>query len=211
MNPVQRLLAWVFGLVFVALSFVVSVETLARKLFNFSIQGADELGGYALAAGSVIAFSLALVGRNHIRVDVFYEHFSKRMQAVLNALSSVLLAVFAVTLAVVAFRVVKDTMAYGSTAPTPWQTPLIWPQSVWYAGLLVFALVTVVYAVRATMLLVRGRLDDVNHHFQPKSVKEEVREEVDDFAQRSGALATTGEPADIAAVAGIPTTREVTQ
>jgi TRAP-type C4-dicarboxylate transport system permease small subunit len=211
MNLVQRLLAWLFGLVFVALSFVVSVETLSRKIFNFSIQGADELGGYALAAGSVIAFSLALVGRNHIRVDVFHGHFGKRTQAVLNALSYVLLAVFAVTLAFVAFTVVKDTMAYGSTAPTPWQTPLIWPQSIWYAGLLVFALMTVVYAARAATLLVLGRYDDVNHHFQPKSVKEEVREEVDDFAQRSGALATTGEAAGIAAVAGTPTTRGLAQ
>src|SRR5215216_1028715 len=99
MKRVQRLLAWAFGAIFVALSVVVSVETLARKIFNFSIQGADELGGYALAAGSVVAFSLALVGRNHIRVDVLHEHFGRRMQAVLNALSYVLLAGFAVTLA----------------------------------------------------------------------------------------------------------------
>jgi hypothetical protein len=40
------------------------------------------------------------------------------------------------------------------------------------------------------LLLVQGRIDEVNHHFQPKSVKEEVKEELDDFAQRSGAPAT---------------------
>jgi TRAP-type C4-dicarboxylate transport system permease small subunit len=187
MNPVQRLLAWIFGATFVALSLVVSVETLARKLFNFSIQGADELGGYALAAGSVIAFSLALVGRNHIRVDVFHERFPKRVQAALNALSYVLLAVFAVLMAVVALKVVTDTLAYRSTAPTPWQTPLIWPQSVWYAGLVVFALVTVAYAGRALWLLARGDIERVNQDFQPKSAKEEVKEELDDFAQRRGA------------------------
>jgi TRAP-type C4-dicarboxylate transport system permease small subunit len=187
MNRVQRLLAWTFGVIFVALSVVVSVETLARKAFNYSIQGADELGGYALAAGSVIAFSLALIGRNHIRVDVFHERFPRRMQAWLNALSYVLLAVFAVLLAVVAFKVVTDTLAYRSTAPTPWQTPLIWPQSVWYAGLVVFALLTVGYAVRAVWLLVRGDIDRVNRDFHPKSAKEEVKEELDDFAQRRGA------------------------
>jgi TRAP-type C4-dicarboxylate transport system permease small subunit len=186
MNPVQRFLAWVFGAIFVALSVVVSVETLARKLFDFSIQGADELGGYALAAGSVIAFSLALVGRNHIRVDVFHERFPRRVQAVMNVLSYALLAAFAVLLAFVAFQVVADTLAYKSTAPTPWQTPLIWPQAVWYAGLVVFALVTVAYAVRAMWLLARGDIDGVNRDFQPKSVKEEVKEELDDFAQRRG-------------------------
>jgi TRAP-type C4-dicarboxylate transport system permease small subunit len=199
MNAVQRLLAWLFGLVYVALSFVVSAETLSRKLFRFSIQGADELGGYALAIGSVIAFSLALVGRNHIRVDVFHEHFPLRLQSGLNALSYVLLAVFSVTLAFVAFKVVQDTLAYHSTAPTPWQTPLIWPQSVWYAGLFVFALVTVAYAARAVTLLFRGELEALNHEFQPKSVKEEVKEEVDDFAQRSGAAA----PADGSGAAAV--------
>src|ERR1051326_5551029 len=122
MKRVQRLLAWAFGAIFVALSVVVSVETLARKVFNYSIQGADELGGYALASGSVIAFSLALIGRNHIRVDVFHGRFPQRMQAWLNVLSSVLLAAFAMLLAFVSLKVVADTLAYGSTAPTPWQT-----------------------------------------------------------------------------------------
>jgi TRAP-type C4-dicarboxylate transport system permease small subunit len=186
MKRVQRVLAWAFGSIFVALSAVVTVETLARKVFNYSIQGADELGGYALAAGSVIAFSLALIGRNHIRVDVFHERFPRRMQAWLNAMSYVLLAVFAVLLAVVAFKVITDTLAYRSTAPTPWQTPLIWPQSVWYAGLVVFALLSVGYAVRAVWLLVRGDIDRVNRDFPPKSAKEEVREELEDFAQRRG-------------------------
>jgi TRAP-type C4-dicarboxylate transport system permease small subunit len=184
-NPVQRLLAWAFGAVFVALSFVVTVETIARKVFNYSIQGADELGGYALAAGSVIAFSLALVGRNHIRVDVFHELFPARVKAWLNWLSYVMLATFAVLLAIVALKVVTDTLAYRSTAPTPWQTPLIWPQSIWYAGLVVFALVTVAYASRATWLLLRGHIEALNRDFSPKSTKEEVKEELDDFAQRT--------------------------
>jgi len=184
---VQTLLAWAFGAVFVALSIVVTVETISRKLFNYSIQGADELGGYALAAGSVIAFSLALMGRNHIRVDVFHELFPKRLQAWLNVLSYVLLAAFAVLLAFVAFKVLADTHAYRSTAPTPWQTPLIWPQSIWYAGLVVFALLTVGYGMRAVWLLVRGDMNTINHEFPPKSAKEEVKEELDDFAQRGGA------------------------
>ncbi len=52
---------------------MVAVETVVRKVFNFSLQGADELGGYALAVGATIAFSLALLGRTHIRVDVFHD------------------------------------------------------------------------------------------------------------------------------------------
>jgi hypothetical protein len=85
------------------------VETISRKLFNVSLQGADELGGYALAVGSTLAFSLSLLGRNHIRVDVFHDKFPPRVQALLNWLSIVSLAVFALFIAWVAFKVIQDT------------------------------------------------------------------------------------------------------
>ena len=186
-DRIENLLATVFGGIFLALSVVVTVETVSRKVFNVSLQGADELGGYALAVGSTIAFSLALMGRNHIRVDVFHEKFPRAMQAALNWLSIVALALLGAFIAWVAFKVIGDTLQYRSTAQTPWATPLIWPQSVWYAGLVVFALVAVGYAVRATVLLLSGRIDTLNHDFHPKSAKEELKEELDDLAQRQGA------------------------
>jgi TRAP-type C4-dicarboxylate transport system permease small subunit len=185
MRRVEAVIANLFGIVFLVLAVVVTVETLARKLFNFSIQGADELGGYALAVGSTLAFTLALVGRNHIRVDVFHELFPRRVKAALNWLSIVMLAALAVLFVAVSFRVLDESLAYRSTAQTPWATPLIYPQSVWYAGLVVFMLFALGYAVRATWLLATGRIDELNVEFHPKSAKEELKEELDDLAQRS--------------------------
>jgi len=184
---VEGALAMLFGAIFLVLSAIVSIETISRKLFNFSLQGADELGGYALAVGSTIAFSLALMGRNHIRVDVFHELLSRRLQALLNWLSIVMLATLGVFIAWVAFKVLADTLQYGSTAQTPWATPLIWPQGVWYVGLVVFALVASGFAIRATWLLAQGRLDTLNRDFHPKSAKEELKEELVDLAQRQAA------------------------
>lgn len=186
-DRIEGLLATVFGAIFLALAVVVAVETISRKLFNISLQGADELGGYALAVGSTIAFSLALMGRNHIRVDVFHEKLPKRVQGVLNWISVTSLAVLGVFIAWVAFKVIADTLEYGSTAQTPWATPLVYPQTVWYIGLVIFALVAVGYTLRATLLLLGGRLDMLNHDFQPKSAKEELKEELDDLAQRQDA------------------------
>lgn len=182
---VETLLAVVFGMVFLGLAALVTVETASRKLFNVSLQGADELGGYALAIGSTIAFSLALMGRNHIRVDVFHELLPRTAQAVLNWAAVVSLAVFAIFIDYVALKVVTDTLQYRSTAQTPWATPLIYPQAVWYLGLVIFSLVATGYALRATLLLLTGRTADVLHEFQPKSAKEELKEELDDLAQRS--------------------------
>ncbi len=181
---IETTLATVFGAIFLGLAAIVTIETAARKLFNVSLQGADELGGYALAVGSTIAFSLALMGRAHIRVDVFHEKFPTRVQALLNWISIVSLAAFAVFIAWVAFKVLGDTLAYRSTAQTPWATPLIIPQSVWYAGLVVFALVACALALRATHLLMRGDVAALNTDFHPKSAKEELKEELDDLAVR---------------------------
>ena len=189
-SPKERLesaLATIFGVVFLGLAAWVTVETISRKLFNFSLQGADELGGYALALGSTIAFSLALMGRNHIRVDVFHELLPPRAQAVVNWISIMSLAIFAVFIVWVAFKVIADTTQYHSTAQTPWATPLIWPQAIWYAGLLIFAVVASIYAVRGSVLLATGRIDTMNRDFHPKSAKEELKEELDDLAQRQAA------------------------
>ena len=184
MKRFESVLANIFGVIFLVLSAVVTVETIARKVFSFSLQGADELGGYALAVGSTLAFSLALMGRNHIRVDVFHERFSRRMKAGLNWLSVTTIALFAVVIAVVSVKILRETVEFGSTAQTPWATPLIYPQAVWYAGFLLFMVVAIGYAARATYLLVTGRVDELNAEFHPKSAKEELKEELEDLEHR---------------------------
>ncbi len=184
MNRVVTVLSCIFGYMFLALSLFVTTETIMRKLFNFSFQGADELGGYALAVGSSLAFTIALLGRNHIRIDLLHERLPPAVQSVLNWLAIVLLAMFGVLLGWVCLKVVVDTMSYRSTAPTPWTTPLIYPQGVWFAGLLVFAAAAVVLAARATVLLVSRRTDDLNREFHPKGAMEEVKEEIEDIGRR---------------------------
>jgi TRAP-type C4-dicarboxylate transport system permease small subunit len=183
-DSLERGLGTVFGLIFVALSLLVAVETVMRKVFSVSLQGADELGGYALAVGATIAFSLALMGRSHIRVDVFHERLPKALQVALNWLSAVLLAGFAGLVAWLAWFVIQDSAEYKSVSQTPWATPLVIPQAAWVAGLTVFALVSAGYAVRATWLLVRGDAAALHREFGPRSTKEEVEEELEDLKAR---------------------------
>ncbi|MEO5695648.1 MAG: TRAP transporter small permease [Burkholderiaceae bacterium] len=194
-DSIERWLGTLFGLIFVALSCLVAVETFVRKAFNFSLQGADELGGYALAFGATIAFSLALMGRSHIRVDVFHDRLPAMMQTALNWLSTVCLAAFAVLLAWLAWYVIQDTRSYQSVSQTPWATPLQYPQSAWLAGLIMFALVASGYALRATWLLLRADSATLNHEFGPRTTKQEVDEEVEDLKSRSGAASDVPAPA----------------
>jgi TRAP-type C4-dicarboxylate transport system permease small subunit len=191
-DTIERWLGTVFGLIFVALSFLVAIETVVRKLFNFSLQGADELGGYSLAICATIAFSLALIGRTHIRVDVFHDRLPAALQTGLNWLSAVCLAAFAGLLAWLAWFVVQDSRSYQSVSQTPWATPLVYPQTAWLAGLIVFAAVGLAVAGRASWLLLRGRIAELNHEFGPRSTKEEVDEELEDLKSRSSDAPSSG-------------------
>ena len=184
-DTLERWLGTIFGLIFVALSLIVAVETAIRKLFNVSLQGADELGGYALAAGATIAFSMALVGRNHIRVDVFYGHFPAIFKTAINWLSALSLAAFAGLLAWLAWFVIQDSRSYQSVSQTPWATPLVYPQTAWLIGLIIFGVLAVGTALYSTWLLMTGRIASLNELLQPRSANEELKEELDDLQTRA--------------------------
>lgn len=187
MERLSRAVGWLsclFGYLLVALSALVTVETLGRKVFGFSLQGVDELGGYVLAFGSSLAFSAALVARGHIRIDIVHLVLPRPAQAVLNWLAAVLMAAFSVLLVVVCARVIEETVEFRATAPTPWATPLIWPQALWYAALAVFAVVAVAAAVHASLLFVSGRWPALARQNGPKLTTEEVEEELADVKRR---------------------------
>ena len=190
---VEQLLGTVFGLVFLGLAVVVTVETVLRKLFNVSLQGADELGGYALAVGATLGFSLALLGRAHIRVDVFHERLPRRLQLALNWLSVVSLAALALLMAWLAWFVVQDSRAYQSVAQTPWATPLVYPQAAWLVGLMIFGAVALFSALRVSWLLLSGQTERVHPDYGPRSTRDEVDEELEDLKSR-GSAAAEGAP-----------------
>jgi TRAP-type C4-dicarboxylate transport system permease small subunit len=187
---VEQLLGTVFGLVFLGLAVVVTVETALRKLFNVSLQGADELGGYALAVGATLGFSLALLGRAHIRVDVFHERLPRTLQLALNWLSVVSLAALALLMAWLAWFVVQDSRSYQSVAQTPWATPLVYPQAAWLVGLMIFGAVALISALRVSWLLLRGQTERVHRDYGPRSTKDEVEEELEDLKARGTAEAS---------------------
>jgi TRAP-type C4-dicarboxylate transport system permease small subunit len=110
----ESILSILFGAIFGLLVIVITVETIVRKVFNVSLQGADELGGYALAVGSTLAFSLAVFGRNHIRVDVLHERYPPRLQAWMNWFAALSIAVFAIFLCFVTINVLLDSISYSS-------------------------------------------------------------------------------------------------
>jgi TRAP-type C4-dicarboxylate transport system permease small subunit len=166
------------------LSFFVTADVIARKFFGMSFEGADELGGYALAVGAGFSFIVALTQRAHMRIDILYVRLPLNLRAALDWLALVSLASMAVLLVYLAWRMLDDSLSYGSTAPTPWATPLAWPQSVWLASLLLFMATCLFAAGMATRLLLWCRFAGLSERFGSSAGRDEVEAELADLQRR---------------------------
>lgn len=187
MKRFEALAAAAFGLVFLGLAIAVAIETVARKFFNISLQGVDELGGYCLAIGGALSFAVALVSRAHIRIDIVHERLAKPLRVGLNLISVLALAATAAALLWMAWISLSDSILFGSTSQTPWATPLQYPQWLWVAALAIFVAVALLQLARAFGLLARGRADWIDREFSPRGSKEELAEELEDIKQRGAA------------------------
>jgi len=184
MKKVEKIVNILFGGLFLLLSLLIVSEILLRKIANVSLQGVDELSGYALAIGATLAFSSALIGRSHMRIDLLYGQYSKRIRNLINLLSMLSLTLFAMFLAYVSLQVILETYEYQSTAATAWGTPLIIPQSIWLMGSIIFASVSLCMLIRSIVLVLKGQTTQLNNEFGPKGVIEELKSEVSDFKSR---------------------------
>ena len=183
-EPVARVAAIICGYVVLILSLAVSVEIVGRKLFSFSLQGTDDMGGYVLAIIAVIGASYTMAKRGHTRVDIFLVMLPTRWQRLLNVLAMVTMAAFAGFAAWRGSTVLMESIEFQSVASNPLQTPLWQPQLVWLIGLVLFALISLAYAVHALLLLASGDAR-LNRFYGPASVQEELDAELAAQAARA--------------------------
>ena len=128
-----------------------------------------------------------------MRIDLVHDRLPRLPRALLNLVAAIFLALSAISLVAMAGYSLNDSISMSSTAQTPWATPLKYPQSIWLAVLVVFVLVALGYALRAIWLATTGRMEQLDEEYQPKSTKDELKEELEDIKAR-GALESAGVP-----------------
>lgn len=185
LGPPAKLLAILGGWWLLLFSFATCAEILGRKFFGFSLQGIDEAGAYSTAVVSALAFAWALVARSHTRVDFLLAHLPAALRALLNATAYALLAALGVFAAWRGWHVLEETLEFDAHAVTPLGTPLWIPQSLWLAGMAVFALFAVLVAMHALWLLLADRAR-LNRLYGPITLEEEVALEAGAVMARTG-------------------------
>src|SRR5918912_1031567 len=86
-EAVARAGAIVGGAMLLLASIAICVDITLRYTVAWTLGGADELSGYALAISSAWGFSAALLTRSHIRIDTVYVRVGARVRATLDLIS----------------------------------------------------------------------------------------------------------------------------
>jgi TRAP-type C4-dicarboxylate transport system permease small subunit len=189
-DPVVRIAAIVGGYGLLALALLVGFEVVARKRFAYSLQGVDEIGGYIVAAMAAFGFSHALLHKAHTRIDIFTARLPRPWQAGLNLAALWVLAMFACFMAWRGWGALSETIDFKSVSSTPLRTPLWIPQSVWLAGLVLFAGVSAAVAVHAAWLTLRGSREALAH-YGPRTLEQEIESELLEIAALDAAPPTS--------------------
>lgn len=180
-NLIIRAGALIAGYATLILSLMITIEVLGRKFFNFSFKGVDEIGGYVLAIGVSFSLAYSFVMRAHTRVDILLARLNPKASALLNVVAGLMIAALAVFLCWQGFASLQESIEFDSHASTPLQTPLWLPQGIWVAGLGLFALTALVYAIRGVYLLLIGNDKAVNTLLGPRTTDDELNEALEDL------------------------------
>ncbi len=180
LSALSRAGAWFGGLLLFAASFMIGAEVLLRKFAGISIGGADELSGYVLAISSAWAFGFSLLARAHIRIDTLYALLPQRFQALLDIVALGATTFFFGFTAWFAWAHLMRTVSLNARSMTPMQTPLVYPQSLWVAGLLAFVLLAALLWLRSLLAVLTGDLATSARLIGSRTARQEVEEEIAD-------------------------------
>lgn len=180
------------GLMLIAAALYVTAEVLCRKLFNFGLEGANELSEYALAVGSAWALSETLLERGHIRIDLVLRTFPARVRATAHVLAMLSMTGYAAILVWYGGGVLGYAIQHGIRSNTPMGAPMWIPQGLWFLGLLTFLLFAILLLVKSALALVRGDFDEVTRLAGTPEIEEEAIAAAKEAGVAPGATASGG-------------------
>ena len=178
-EQVSDLAAWLAGAALIGISFLIGFDVIVRRFFGFSVQGADEIGGYILAVTGAWAISLTLLRRAHIRIDSVSRMFPVRARAVLDVLGMASLAAFMAIMTTRVWTVLLQSIESSSRSMTPLGVPLAIPQSIWVLGFCFFLAVILLLLAKSIVALARGEIETVGRLIGSRSVVEEIAAEME--------------------------------
>ncbi|MBT3700675.1 MAG: TRAP transporter small permease [Alphaproteobacteria bacterium] len=162
LERMSRYLSWAAGSTILFCAVLVTLDVIARNLFNDNFFESYEITIYLYAITVAFSFSFALVTKTHIRIDVVYAKFPPGWRAGLDIIAIIMLTGLASLMSFYAWSLSIESFKLpgpgnlGAVSASDMSVPLVIPQSLWALGLTWFAFVCIVYLLQSLYYFLRG-------------------------------------------------------
>jgi TRAP-type C4-dicarboxylate transport system permease small subunit len=171
---VARLLAWVAGAaVLFGCAIPITAEVIGRRLFGLTFHS-FEISGYAFAACVGLGAAFTVTQKSNIRVDILQGYLPAPLRLLCDVLAAVALATCACALAWYGWITVATSARMGARSESVLQVPMTIPQGIWWFGLLVFAILSVIVLLQALAALALRRAGEADALIGSLRVHEEM-------------------------------------
>ena len=154
----NRVVALAVGAGLLLCTLFILAEIAVRGLGG-SLGGTDELAGYTMAVATSWGMGWCLVELGHVRIDVLRTRLGGIGRALADLVAMASLATVVTVIAWYCWPVVERSLANGSRANTPLETPLALVQVPWLLGWVWFALTAWSTLAAAAAMVLAGRLE----------------------------------------------------
>ncbi len=174
---ISRWLAWVAGAtILFGCAVPVAIDVTARALLGRTLVESFEISGYALALCIGLGMGYTVTTKANIRVDIVTAQLPRTLRIPFDLAASVSLAVTAVAFAWYTFDVLQESWRVDARSISTLRTPLLVPQTIWWAGFVWFATVAVLTPVYAIVRLVAGDADTAETLVSAPGLLEELQQ-----------------------------------
>jgi TRAP-type mannitol/chloroaromatic compound transport system permease small subunit len=159
---VSRVLAWGSGAIVVLCSLLVVLDIASRALTGWIIFESFEFSCYGFAAAFGLGLAHTALERSNVRVDIVNMMLPQRVRAVLDVLAVIALALTALVFAWHASATVMTSYSMNARSNSSVSILLHYPQGLWAIGIIWFAVVSGLIALRVTAAWAMGDSHTVN-------------------------------------------------
>lgn len=188
------------GWSYVAITVLVCFDIFARRVLGFSSGATTELSGYLMAAGMTLGLAGTLIERGHVRIDVLLQRMPLRIRVGFHVASVLALVVVSGFYAWGAVALAWDSYELGATDVSELRIPLVLPQGVWAAGLVLMLLAAVAVCTRLLRLALGGQLEAADAAMKPRTDIDEAEDTLEAVGRHEEAVhlaATLHHEADV--------------
>ncbi len=106
-----------------AIVLVVAFNVILRYLFRIGPMSLQELEWHLMSPIALIGMSYALRHRDHVRVDIFFDGFSPKLQAIIDLIAAILTVVVSLIVIKLSLNFVYQAYSIGEGSPDPGGLP----------------------------------------------------------------------------------------